>query len=127
MWRGRATRGELRGTSVASAAPVAPNAPSPAADPVTRACQALRERFGLTPREVDVLELLGRGRDVSVVAETLGVSRNTVRSHVQRLYADVGVHDRQELIDLVEAAALELDAGPGDAGAEPDPKAAHQH
>lgn len=124
MWRARTVRGEARGASGRNVAPNEP-ASSPAADPVTRACELLRRRFDLTPREVDVLELLGRGRDVSVVAETLGVSRNTVRSHVQRLYADTGVHDRQELIDLVEAAALESEAPTPATSADPQPVRQH--
>ncbi len=80
------------------------------ADSIALACDELRERFDLTPREADVLEPLARGRDTGVIADALGVSRNTVRSHVQRLYASLDVHGRQELIDLVEATAAGLTA-----------------
>ncbi len=80
--------------------------PLPAAarppDPVAARCETLRRAHGLTPREVEVLELMGRGRDVGAIAKILCLSRNTVRTHVQRLYADLGVHTRQELIDLLE-------------------------
>jgi len=31
------------------------------------------------------------------------LSRNTVKTHVQNIYAKLGVHSQQELIDLVEA------------------------
>ena len=30
------------------------------------------------------------------------VSRNTVTSHIKHIYAKLGVHSQQELIDLVE-------------------------
>ncbi len=65
-------------------------------------CAALRDSHGLSPREFEVLELIGRGRDVAAIAEILCLSRNTVRTHIQRLYADLDVHTRQELIDLIE-------------------------
>lgn len=73
-----------------------------APDAVALRCETLRRVHGLTPREVEVLELLGRGRDVGAITNILGVSRNTVRTHVQRLYTDLNVHTRQELIDLLE-------------------------
>lgn len=110
MWRIRTARrpsgGKDAGQSVVPRAEPAPSAPPSknAPDAVARHCEALRRAHGLTPREAEVLELLGRGRDVGAIAEMLGVSRNTVRTHVQRLYTDLGVHTRQELIDLLESA-----------------------
>lgn len=82
----------------------APEAPTdaPAPDALAARCAALVRAHNLTPREAEVLELIGRGRDVGAIAEILCLSRNTVRTHVQRLYADLSVHTRQELIDLLE-------------------------
>lgn len=37
----------------------------------------------LTPRELDVLELLALGLSYQAVAQTLGVTANTVRTHVR--------------------------------------------
>ena len=45
-----------------------------------------------------------RGRTGAYIAETLVISENTARGHVRRLYTKLGVHSRQELIDLVERA-----------------------
>lgn len=59
---------------------------------------------GLTVREREVLELLMRGRTGAYIAETLVISESTARGHVRRLYTKLGVHSRQELIDLVERA-----------------------
>lgn len=56
----------------------------------------------LTPREEQVMRLLARGRSASYVAQELGLSTNTVRGYVQAIYAKLGVHSKQELIDLVE-------------------------
>lgn len=110
MWRVRTARrpngSENAGRSAAPQAEPAPSAlPSESApDAVALRCEALRRAHGLTPRETEVLEFLGRGRNVGAIADILGVSRNTVRTHVQRLYTDLGVHTRQELIDLLESA-----------------------
>lgn len=35
--------------------------------------------------------------------DRLCLSRNTVKTHVKRVYAKTGVHGKQELIDLVDA------------------------
>ena len=54
----------------------------------------------LSGREREVLGLILQGRDVPSMAEVLGLSKNTVRTHVKGLYAKLDVHSRQELIDL---------------------------
>lgn len=60
------------------------------------------EDHGLTSRETEVLLLLYRGRTTPVIADHLGVSQNTVRFHCKNLYAKLGVHSKQELLELVE-------------------------
>ena len=65
-------------------------------------CAALAERAGLSARELDVLKLIARGRSRAYIAEELFLSENTVRGYTSRLYAKLGVHSQQELIDLVE-------------------------
>ncbi len=72
-------------------------------DAVSAGCAVVVERYGLSRREADVLELLARGRDVPYVAEELVISKNTVRSHTKNIFSKTGVHSRQELIDLVES------------------------
>jgi DNA-binding CsgD family transcriptional regulator len=47
-----------------------------------------------------VLRLLVTGRGRVRIAENLGISENTVNSHVQQLYRKLDVHSRQELLDL---------------------------
>ncbi|HEX3540215.1 MAG TPA: HD domain-containing phosphohydrolase, partial [Acidimicrobiales bacterium] len=51
---------------------------------------------GLTPREVDVVVLLARGRSNRAIAEVLGVSRRTVTSHLEHVYTKLGVSSRTE-------------------------------
>lgn len=52
----------------------------------------------LTEREREVLRLLAGGRSDSAIAEALGLSRNTVRNHVARVYAKTGAHNRSEAV-----------------------------
>lgn len=65
-------------------------------------CEALAAEFGLTPREAEVFAMLARGRNREYIEESLVVSRNTVKAHVKHIYAKLGIHSHQELIDLVE-------------------------
>lgn len=50
----------------------------------------------LTDREREVLALLAEGCTSEGIAGQLGISRNTVRTHVQSILAKLGVHSRLE-------------------------------
>ena len=50
----------------------------------------------LTPRELEVLEMLARGASGGEIAQRLGVSPNTVRTHVQGILSKLQVHSRLE-------------------------------
>lgn len=65
-------------------------------------CACVAARYELTPRELDVLKLLARGRTLSVVARELSIAEGTARTHMGHIYAKLDVHKQQELIDLVE-------------------------
>ena len=56
--------------------------------------QLFREMDDLTARERDVLALICRGCDDKTIARTLDVAGNTVRNHVARIYAKIGVNNR---------------------------------
>lgn len=62
---------------------------------------ALERLDSLTPREREVLELLGAGRPVRQIAQTLGSSPATVRSQVRSVRRKLGVHSQ-----LAAVAAL---------------------
>jgi PAS domain S-box-containing protein len=53
---------------------------------------------GLTRRGRDVLSLVCQGYDDLAVAERLGLSRTTVRNHVNDLYRRTGTHNRAALV-----------------------------
>jgi two-component system nitrate/nitrite response regulator NarL len=50
----------------------------------------------LTPRELEVLQLLAQGAASAEIARRLGVSPNTVRTHVQGILTKLQVHSRLE-------------------------------
>ena len=52
----------------------------------------------LTAREGEVLGLITKGRSDAAIADALSLKRTTVRNHVARLYAKIGVHNRSEAI-----------------------------
>ncbi|HIY83401.1 MAG TPA: helix-turn-helix transcriptional regulator [Candidatus Rubneribacter avistercoris] len=73
-----------------------------AADVGREACLVVAESAGLSARETEVLALVLKGRDLPYIAEKLVVSKNTVRTHMRNIYAKLGVHSKQEVIDLVD-------------------------
>jgi DNA-binding NarL/FixJ family response regulator len=52
----------------------------------------------LTARELDVLELIGRGRVNTEIAAELGISEVTVKSHVGHIFGKLGLRDRAAAI-----------------------------
>lgn len=65
-------------------------------------CRELAAIHHLTPREAEVFGLLARGRNNQFIQDELTLTRNTVKTYIKRIYAKVGVHSQQELIDLVD-------------------------
>lgn len=68
---------------------------------IDEGCERLGSQRGLTAREVEVLQLLCKGRSKSYIAESLFISENTVRSHSKHIYAKLDVHSKQEILDLI--------------------------
>lgn len=63
----------------------------------------MAEQYKLSPREVDVLRLLSRGRSVPYMRDALVISKSTIETHIKHLYAKTAVHSKQELINLFES------------------------
>lgn len=79
-----------------AASPLAPTRPSTAsasASPRSTVCRG---------REAEILGYLARGRSQPYIREELVLSKNTVATHVKHIYQKLGVHSRQELLDLFE-------------------------
>lgn len=57
--------------------------------------------FGLTAREAEVARLLAHGRTQKWIADYLCISQNTAGTHLRHIYQKMGVHNRQELLDVL--------------------------
>jgi len=70
--------------------------PGPELDPTI-----LRMLFGLTPTEARVTAKLGAGRSAEQIADEMGISLETVRTHIRRTLSKTGTGRQGELISLV--------------------------
>lgn len=56
--------------------------------------------FELTPRELEVMNLLADGRQEAEIASDLYISRKTVAKHIEHILAKLGVHSRAQAVAL---------------------------
>lgn len=56
--------------------------------------ETLRQQFGLTQRESEVLLWIARGKANRDIGEILGLSPRTVNKHLEQVYAKLGVENR---------------------------------
>ena len=63
----------------------------------------LAQQHELGERATQVLILLVKGRTGSRIEQELYISKGTVNYHLRTIYHKLGVHSRQELLDLVES------------------------
>lgn len=78
-----------------------PDAVADFADIDSRCAQIAVQRH-LTARELEIMQMICKGRSKAYIAETLYVTENTVKGHAKRLYMKLGVHSKQELQKLIE-------------------------
>ncbi len=81
---------------------VSPARDVPAAPTYDEVLGRICEKFGLSPRERDVCALLGRGRNRQFVADELGISLETAKTHATNVYRKLDVHSQQDLLDVIE-------------------------
>ena len=62
--------------------------------------------LGITEREREVLQLLAAGRSNKEIARHLGLSPNTVKTHVARLFGKLGAARRTEAIGLARELGI---------------------
>ncbi len=106
-----ATADELRAAVLAAAhgmvaLPLAMAGHIAPASSALRPADAPTLRQPLTPRELEVLELVGRGLPSKLIAQSLAVSESTVKYHLSSIYAKLGAASRTEAVS--RAARLGL-------------------
>lgn len=60
------------------------------------------EKFNLSPREKEVLSIWATGRSGAYIEKKLFISKSTVKSHLNHIYAKTGTSNREELLELLD-------------------------
>lgn len=60
----------------------------------------------LTPRELEVLSLMGRGYDAKQVAATLGITWHTSRSYAKNVLTKLGSHSALEAVSIASRLGI---------------------
>lgn len=76
-------------------------------NPLDAASVAVARACNLTQREEEIMALLAKGRSQPYIRDALFLSQNTIATYVKSIYKKLGVHSKQELIDLVSKTAEE--------------------
>ncbi|MFT9369967.1 hybrid sensor histidine kinase/response regulator transcription factor [Paenibacillus polymyxa] len=66
------------------------------------------EEYGLTKRELEVLNLLSQGNRYKTISEKLYLSNGTVRNYASTLYDKLGVNNREEAVQKARDTGLLL-------------------
>lgn len=82
-------------TAPAQAALSAPPMPTPPTSPQQRSSGAAH---GLSPRQVEVMDLVASGLGNGEIAKTLFLAEKTVKNHINQIFAALGVSSRAEAI-----------------------------
>ena len=70
-----------------------------------------RDLAPLTPRELEVLALMGRGLSNTELAGALTLSEATVKTHVARIFAKLALRDRAQAVVLAYETGLVAPGG----------------
>lgn len=65
-----------------------------------------REKFGITPREHEILRLIADGLSNREIAQKLFVSENTVKTHSSRLFDKLNARRRTQAVQIAKQAGL---------------------
>lgn len=61
------------------------------------------KEYGLTPKEISVVELVASGKSNKEIASILDISENTVKTHISNVYKKLNINYRIELMNFIHA------------------------
>ena len=70
--------------------------------------EVVRALYGLTETESWVVWHLAGGDTLEQAAERLGIAHNTLRHHVERIFAKTGIHRQSDLLRVVQAPFVSI-------------------
>ena len=79
--------------------------PVPAPAPFSLNEQRLKD-LGITPRELEILELIAQGLSNREIADKLFVSENTVKTHLSRLFDKLSARRRTQAVQIAKEMGL---------------------
>jgi DNA-binding NarL/FixJ family response regulator len=59
-----------------------------------------RPEAPLSPREIEILQQVAYGASTKEVADTLGISFHTVKTHLERIFEKLGANDRAQAVAI---------------------------
>jgi DNA-binding NarL/FixJ family response regulator len=92
--------------AAAPALPVTDEVKEEAADTEMSVAEALK--VGLTERELEVLSLTAKGYNFPEIGRLLGVSTETIKTHIKRVYHKLAVHTKNEAVFEAQRLGLIL-------------------
>lgn len=69
-------------------------------DDIRRIYETRKGAKGLSPREAEVLNAVGDGLNNREIGASLGISENSVKMHLKRIFFKLGATDRTEAVNL---------------------------
>lgn len=72
------------------------------------AYKRLSQEVGLSKRECEVMKMLAKGYTSVYICEELGFSAGTAKAHTAHIYQKLGIHRKDELLELVEKRVSEV-------------------
>ncbi len=86
--------------------PTAPVSPPPTPRKYSSVNDRQREQLGITPRELETLELIAQGLSNREIAGKLFVSENTVKTHASRVFDKLGAKRRTQAVQVGKELGL---------------------
>ena len=68
--------------------------------------QSSAREVGVTPRQLEILDLLAEGLPNKVICQRLNLSEDTVKTHLKALFSTLGCHNRTECVGVARKLGL---------------------